>query len=175
MVLQGTNFELRRWQLEDQESLVQNANNIKIWENLRDVFPHPYTMDEAEMWVSHCSKMEPLTEFAIAVDGWGVGGIGVIPGEDIYTHSAEIGYWLGESYWGRGIVSEAVQLIVKYAFSHLGYHRLNTGVMAHNSASRRILEKAGFNFEGTAYKAIFKNGKFIDEHRFAILNPEFTL
>jgi ribosomal-protein-alanine N-acetyltransferase len=154
---------LRPWQLEDAPSLVRQANNRRISQNLRDAFPHPYTVDDADRWLAVANKHDPPTNFAIVVEGAAVGGIGLVLKEDVYYRSAEVGYWLGEQYWGRGIVSEALQAVSDYAFRTFDVVRLYAGVFGWNPASARVLEKAGFSFEARLKNAITKDGRMTDE------------
>ncbi len=168
MHLETPSFLLRPWQRGDEKSLIENANNKKIWNNLRDYFPHPYTQQDAESWISLQENAESLNNFAIEKEGLAVGGIGLVPGTDVYRKNAEIGYWLGEDYWGQGIVSEAVGLLVTYGFEELGFEKIYAGVFAPNIGSMRVLEKAGFVKEAILKKGVYKNGTFLDEHYYAI-------
>ena len=105
MELDLGSFIIREWRRGDEPSLARNANNRKVWINLRDAFPHPYTMEDARRWVEKAGSEYPSTSFAIVVDKEAVGGIGIVLQPDVFRRSAEIGYWLGEEYWGRGIVT----------------------------------------------------------------------
>jgi ribosomal-protein-alanine N-acetyltransferase len=160
---------LRAWQAGDEESLVHNANNRNVWINLRDSFPHPYTLADAQNWVRKASLVIPQREFAIVVDGKAVGGIGFIPREDVYRRSAEIGFWLGEECWGRGIMTEALRAVTDYAFANFNLCRLYACVFEWNPASMRVFEKAGYNLEARLKKAVTKEGKTIDEFLYAIV------
>jgi ribosomal-protein-alanine N-acetyltransferase len=160
---------LRASQPGDEESLVLNANNRNVWINLRDLFPHPYTLADARNWIQRASTESPVRNFAIVVDGKAVGGIGFIPKEDVYRKSAEIGFWLGEEYWGRGIMTEALRAVTEYAFANFDLCRLYAGVFEWNLASMRVLEKAGYHLEAQLKKAVTKNGKTIDEFLYAIV------
>jgi ribosomal-protein-alanine N-acetyltransferase len=160
---------LRGCQTGDEESLVRNANNRNVWINLRDVFPHPYTLVDARNWIQRASTEAPVRNFAIVVDGKAVGGIGFIPREDVYRKSAEIGFWLGEEYWGRGIMTEALRAVTEYAFANFDLCRLYAGVFEWNLASMRVLEKAGYKLEARLKKAVTKEGKTIDEFLYAIV------
>jgi RimJ/RimL family protein N-acetyltransferase len=163
---------LRPWQQGDEESLIHHANNRKIWLNVRDAFPHPYTMDDAVEWIKGANPPDSITNFAIVVDGAAVGGVGMILKEDIYSRSAEIGYWLGEEFWGRGIVTEAVRAIVDYAFENFDLCRLYAGVLEWNPASMRVLEKAGFQLEARLRKAVTKDNQTMDEFIYAIVRED---
>lgn len=160
---------LRRWQSGDERSLVENANNYKIWLNLRDTFPHPYRMRDARQWVSQASREYPHTNFAIVVENQAVGGIGLIIKGDINRRSAEIGYWLGEPYWNQGIVTEAVKAITDYGFEQFGLCRMYAGIMEWNPASGRVLEKCGYTLEARLQKNITKVSRTIDELVYAVV------
>jgi RimJ/RimL family protein N-acetyltransferase len=108
MQIQLTSAQVRSWQLSDAESLAVHANNRNIWRNLRDAFPHPYTVADANAFIRSALAQVPETRLAIAVDGQAVGGIGFVLHDDVERVSAEIGYWLGEAFWGRGIMTEAL-------------------------------------------------------------------
>ena len=157
-------YHLRRWQKGDERSLVRYANNYQIWRNVRDVFPHPYTSDDAFHWIHLCTSEKIPTVFAIEVDGEAVGCVGIVLQKDIFCKNAEIGYWLGEPFWGKGIITEAVLEVTDYAFRTFALHRLYAGVMAHNPASMKVLEKAGYHLEAILKKSIYKENTFIDEH-----------
>jgi RimJ/RimL family protein N-acetyltransferase len=161
-------FRLREWRSGDEVSLVRHANNRKIWINLRDAFPQPYTMEDAARWISRAGSEEPVTSFAIVVDGEAVGGIGIVLQQDVFRRSAEIGYWLGEDFWGRGIVTQAVRALTEYAFSNFDLCRIYAGVFEWNPASMRVLEKCGYQLEARMKKAITKDGKTIDDFIYAI-------
>lgn len=162
---------LRAFREEDADIITPIANNAKIASNLRDGFPHPYTIDDAKIFIENAQKQNPLGLFAIEFEGDYVGNIGLTLGEDVYRKSAEIGYFIGEKYWGKGLTTRAVKLIVHYGFNDLGLVRIDTGIFDYNKASMRVLEKCGFHKEAIFEKAIFKNGKIIDEHRYAKINP----
>lgn len=155
---------LRRWQKGDELALVRYANNYHIWRNVRDAFPHPYTLEDARHWISMCESEKTPSVFAIEVDGEAVGCVGIVLQKDIFSKNAEIGYWLGEPFWGKGIITAAVSEVVEYAFRTFDIHRLYAGVMAHNPASMKVLEKAGFQLEAILKKSIYKENTFIDEH-----------
>ncbi|RYU94721.1 GNAT family N-acetyltransferase [Emticicia agri] len=159
------NFFLRRWQSGDEQSLVENANNYKIWKNLKDVFPHPYTITDAYEWVNIASGS--AESFAIEVENKAVGGIGILLKDDIYRKNAEIGYWLGEPYWGNKIISTAIVDVVNYTFANYDIYRIYAGVFEYNIPSMRVLEKAGFEKEAILKESLTKEGKLYDEHIYA--------
>ena len=168
MELKLTRCRVRPWRTGDETSLVHHANNPKIWQNVRDAFPHPYTMGDAIEWIKIAGSADPLTNFAIQVDESAVGGIGIVLNSDIYRRSAELGYWLGEEYWGRGVVSEAARAVSEWAFSNFDLCRIHAGVFEWNPASARVLEKAGFQLEARLKKAVTKQGRTGDELVYAI-------
>jgi [ribosomal protein S5]-alanine N-acetyltransferase len=160
---------VRSWKWKDRDSLVHHANNRKVWINLRDRFPHPYTLADSKQWLESVIGRLPETNFAIAsVNDEAVGGIGFILQQDVAYRSAEVGYWLGEEYWGRGLATEAVMAITKYAFAEYDICRLYAHVFEWNIASTRVLEKAGYLFEGRLKKSVTKDGKLIDQMMYAI-------
>ncbi len=163
------NIRLREFTPDDKYRMAEIANNKKIADNLRDGFPHPYSLKDAEVFIDMCLKMSPPQIFAIEYNGIYVGNIGVIKGQDVYRKSGEIGYFLAEPYWNKGIMPVAVNLICDYAFSNLDVVRIYTGVFDYNPASQRVLEKCGFTKEAVFKNAIFKNGILCNEIRYAKL------
>jgi ribosomal-protein-alanine N-acetyltransferase len=154
---------VRPWRVEDLDALIRHADNVKIARNLRDAFPHPYTREAGEFWLKLATTMDPVTSFAIECDGEAVGGIGLKLDTDIERVSAEIGYWLGESVWGRGLATAAVRALSEHAFDAFGLTRLFALPFAHNTASRRVLEKAGFTLEAILRKSAVKEGQIVDQ------------
>ncbi|TNE74129.1 N-acetyltransferase [bacterium] len=157
----------------DYVPLAQLGNNKKIQDNLRDAFPHPYTLDDAKQFIEHCASEHPTQTFAIVYNNQFVGIIGFLSKSDIYRKTAEIGYWIGEPFWGLGIASSALQLATQYGFNELELVRIQTGVMEHNTSSIRVLEKAGYSFECIFEKSILKNDLILDEYRFSKINPQY--
>ena len=165
MRIENDRFMLRKWELGDIPSLAKHANNENIARNLRDRFPHPYTEEDAVEFLNMVlAKPQPLTNFAIEIDGQAVGGVGIVPQQDVERISAEIGYWLGEEYWGRGIMTEVVRLTVEYTFEHFEIVKIFAPVFEFNDASKRVLVKAGFELEGVLKQAAIKNDRIIDLH-----------
>jgi RimJ/RimL family protein N-acetyltransferase len=158
---------LRPFRDGDQASIGRYADNRKIWINLRDRFPHPYTQADAEAWIRQVAGQDPPTQCGIEVGGDVVGGIGLTLQEDIHRRSAEIGYWLAEPFWGRGIMSEAVPAFTDYAFATFDLCRVYATVFEWNPASARILEKAGYILEGRLRKSVTKDGLTIDQFLYA--------
>jgi RimJ/RimL family protein N-acetyltransferase len=169
MELQSGDIKLRSFRKSDSHRLVALANNEKISRNLRDGFPHPYTLQHAENFIEKALAMEPQTILAIGYKGEYVGNIGLSKGMDVYRKSAEVGYFIGEEYWNKGIVTAALTLICEYGFTTLDIVRIHTGVYEHNLASQRVLEKCGFTREGIFKMAVFKNEKYLNEVRYAKL------
>src|SRR5215207_5910541 len=126
---------IRSWRAGDEPSLARHANSRKIWLNVRDRFPHPYTIAAAEDWVANASTAHPETQFAIEVDGEAAGGIGLFLQEDVSRFTAEIGYWLGESYWGRGLATTVVRRFTDYAFDSFDLTRIYGNIFDWNEAS----------------------------------------
>ena len=159
-------FTLRPFRDGDETSLVANANNIKIFNNVKDTFPHPYTHDDAMWWINTNKQAEnSSTCFAIDLNGNVVGAIGIIIGSDIQRVTAEVGYWLGENYWGKGIATEALKQTTDYVFTNFpDLVRLWAAVFEYNKPSMRVLEKVGFELEGIRKKGAIKNGVVIDEY-----------
>jgi RimJ/RimL family protein N-acetyltransferase len=161
--------EIRSWERSDVRSLAGHANNRKIWRNVRDQFPFPYSTSDAEVWIRTARSMRPETAFAIVVDGEAVGAIGIELKDDVYRNSAEIGYWLGETFWGRGITSEALAGFTDWVFAHFELDRLYAHVFEWNPASARVLEKAGYQLEARMRQAVIKDGQTIDVLLYAML------
>ncbi|GAA5176712.1 GNAT family N-acetyltransferase [Niveibacterium umoris] len=153
---------LRPWQESDQAALVALADNRKIWRNLTDLFPHPYTEADAAFWIEFANHSAPSCHVAIVHRGSLVGGIGIIAGEGNARFTGNFGYWLGEPHWGQGIASAAARAMADHAFTHLRFERLEGAVFEWNAASMRVLEKAGFRREGVLRKSVFKDGQLID-------------
>jgi ribosomal-protein-alanine N-acetyltransferase len=160
---------VRPWADGDRAALVRHANDRDVWRNLRDRFPNPYTPEAAEDWLAYLAHTDPLTHFAIEVDGEAAGGIGFEIGQDVHRRSAEIGYWLGRAVWGRGIATEALRAVTAWAFAHHDLVRLQACVFAWNPASLRVLEKAGYVREATLKQAVSKDGATIDMLIYAML------
>ena len=154
---------LRSWRPTDLDSLVHHANNRNVWITLRDRFPHPYTVEAGKAWLSFSAAEDPPTSLTIDVEGTAVGGIGVVLGLDVHSHSGEIGYWLGEAYWGRGIASAAVQGFVPWAAQTFGLTRFFAEVFETNASSMRVLEKSGFVREGLLRHQVRKDGRYLDQ------------
>ena len=164
-------FKLREWNIQDARPLAQAANNPKIAKNLRNVFPNPYTLDDAVWFINDCISHagEKQINYAIVVDGQAAGSIGISVKDDVYEKSAELGYWLAEEHWRKGIMSNAVQMVCKEDFETFDIVRIFAEPFAGNAGSRAVLEKAGFRCEGTMQNGIFKNGELLSYCMYALL------
>jgi [ribosomal protein S5]-alanine N-acetyltransferase len=154
---------LRDWSTNDAASVVKYADNPRIACHLRDAFPSPYTRADADRFIALAIGPGRHLFLAIEVGDEAVGGIGISPLEDMRRRTAEIGYWLAEPFWGRGIATDAVRSLVPVAFEQPGIVRLEAGIYADNPASMRVLEKCGFVREAIHKKAVTKNGRLLDE------------
>jgi RimJ/RimL family protein N-acetyltransferase len=153
---------VRDWDRSDKPSLLRVADNRSVWRNLTHKFPHPYTAADADRWFDILDRLPLRTHWAIEVDGQAVGGIGAEPGEGVDARSAHFGYWLGEAYWGRGIMSAACRATSDLLLTQFDFERLEARVFAWNPASMRVLEKCGFEREGVLRRSVFKDGLLID-------------
>jgi RimJ/RimL family protein N-acetyltransferase len=153
---------IRPWRLDDAESLARQANNRKVWLVVRDLFPHPYTIEDAHEFLQRATTQQPEMKFCIEIEGAAVGGIGVHPGRDVHRHTATVGYWLGEDFWGRGIMTEVLTAVTDFCFNNFPLRRISAEVFANNPASARVLEKAGFTFEGRLKNHVVKEGQVLD-------------
>ncbi len=158
---------IRSWTLADAAALQCYANNREIWINLRDVFPHPYSLNDANAFLNHVTQEKPETTFAIATSAQAIGCIGLHLGQDVHCKTAELGYWLAEPFWGRGIMSEAVTEFSRYAFGAFDLQRIYAVPFESNRGSIRVLEKARFICEGRMRASIFKDGKVLDSFLYA--------
>jgi RimJ/RimL family protein N-acetyltransferase len=158
---------IRPWRLDDAESLAKHANNRKVWLAVRDLFPHPYAIRDAHEFLQRALSDEVTTKFCVEINSRAVGGIGIQPGRDVNSHTATLGYWLGEDFWGRGIMTGAVRALTDFWFQNFPARRISAEVFANNSASARVLEKAGFVFEGRLKNHVIKNGELLDSLLYA--------
>ena len=158
---------IREWRLNDAPSLTRHANNRRVWLGLRDLFPHPYAIENAHEFLRQATAEKPTTKFCIDIESAAAGGIGIRIGEDVHRYVGQLGYWLGEEFWGRGIMTEAVSEFVNYCFKKFPLHRIYAEAYANNLASAHVLEKAGFVLEGRLRKNVVKDGKVLDSLLFA--------
>jgi [ribosomal protein S5]-alanine N-acetyltransferase len=171
MTHKNVNFKLRPWTMDDLDNLVKFAGNKKIADNLTDAFPHPYFRENGIAYITTFMDDNPARVFAIEAEGIACGSIGVFPQTDIHRKNAEMGYWLAEEYWGRGIMTEAVKRMIEHGFKSFDINRIFARPFSTNIASQRVLEKAGMKLEARFEKSLFKNGKFLDELIYSILKP----
>ena len=163
---------LRPWRAADKADLVLQANNRKVWRNMTHTFPHPYTSDDADLWLRIAEDPGRSIQLAIEVEGRAAGGIGAIAGEGIFCNTAQFGYWLGESYWGRGIASAAAQVLAERIGRERLFARLEAQVFEWNPPSMRVLEKAGFSRDALLRRAATKDGRLIDTVLYARVFPD---
>jgi ribosomal-protein-alanine N-acetyltransferase len=164
MEIKGSQFTLRTWRAADAPSLQKHANNPKVVACLLDRFPTPYTLADAEFFINLNLHQDPVTNFAIEINGEVAGVIGLDFRADVYSKSPLIGYWLSEQYWGRGIIPEAVKLVTDYGFKNLDIICIMAFVFSTNPKSMRVLEKAGYTQQAVLKQSVIKNGKVLDEH-----------
>jgi RimJ/RimL family protein N-acetyltransferase len=161
---------VRSWRAADVKSLALHANNRNIWMSVRDRFPYPYCARDARAFIGRARTQRPETSFAIAVDDEAIGGIGFQLQSDVERMSAEIGYWVGEAFWRRGIATEAVVALTGYAIETHGLTRVYALPFASNVASCRVLEKAGYVLEGHLRKSAIKDGVVTDQLQYAFIS-----
>ena len=171
MRLQLSRCTVRPWASADADSLHRHANNRQVSLHLRDRFPFPYELQHAQTFLNWISQQPSPTVWAIEVDGEASGGIGIEPRTDVERVSAEIGYWLGESCWNRGIATEALQAVTREAFARFDITRLYAVPFADHAASARVLEKAGYVVEGRLRQSAIKDGKIRDQLLYAAYKP----
>jgi len=172
MLLRLNTCDDRSWETSDVEPLARHANNRNIWINLRDAFPHPYTKQHARDFIRTTRQRTPETLFAIAVGREAIGGVGFVLHPDVERVSAEIGYWLAEPFWGRGIATEALTAVTRHAIEVHGLTRVYALPFAWNVPSCRVLEKAGFVFEARLRRSAIKDGLVTDQMQYAFITPE---
>jgi RimJ/RimL family protein N-acetyltransferase len=173
MRLVGSRCAVRPWQLSDADAVVRHANNANVARQLRDRFPHPYSRANAMAFLKAALSSADESNLAIEVDGEAAGAIGYVTGTDVERYSAEIGYWLGEAQWGRGIVTEALTLVTEHVFANADVLRLFALPFVDNSGSIRVLEKAGYVREGILKCSSVKYGKARDQALYARINPDW--
>lgn len=161
-------FKLRPWTMEDLNSLVRYANNYKIAKNLTNKFPFPYTEENGRGFIEFALSQEPNHIRAIDVNGEAVGGIGIHPKGDIECKNAEMGYWIGEPFWGKGIMTKAIIQMIDYGFDNFEIDRIFARPFGSNIGSQKALEKAGFTLEGRFEKTLYKFGEYEDELIYAV-------
>lgn len=166
--------KIRKWNLADAADLAASLSNKKVQDNLRDGLPYPYTEQDGADYISAMLSADESETFAFAItaDDRVVGSIGVFRQGNIHRQTAELGYYVAEEYWGKGIMTEAVKQICEYVFDKSDIIRIYAEPFAYNKASCRVLEKAGFQYEGTLRHNAIKNGKVIDMRMYSLLKEE---
>lgn len=165
---------LRKLDPSDNVIIAELANNKKVWDNITDLMPHPYSVADANAFINMASSSTTEKIFAIEYDSETCGVIGLHRQTDVFRLSAELGYWIGEPYWNKGITTLAVKLIVMYGFENLGLERIYACVYDFNTPSQRVLEKCGFVYEGRSRKAVIKNGIIFDDLRYSIIRDDIN-
>ncbi len=165
---------IRKWELSDAKNLAEALSNKKVQDNLRDGLPYPYTEQDGKDFISDMLSADEneTFAFAITVDNIAIGSVGIFRQGNIHRQTAELGYYVAEEYWGKGIMTEAVRQICEYVFSESDIVRIYAEPFAYNKASCRVLEKAGFQYEGTLRSNAVKNGKVIDMKMYSLLKEE---
>ena len=165
---------IRKWELSDAKDLAAALSNKKVQDNLRDGLPYPYTEQDGKEFISAMLSADEneTFAFAITVDNMVLGSIGIFRQGNIHRQTAELGYYIAEEYWGKGIMTEAVKQICAYVFAKSDIIRIYAEPFAYNIASCRVLEKVGFQYEGTLRSNAVKNGKVIDMEMYSLLKAE---
>ncbi|SHG25637.1 GNAT family N-acetyltransferase [Dysgonomonas macrotermitis] len=166
--------KIRHWKIEDAEDLAEALNNQKILDNLRDGIPFPYTVEDAKEYITTIlnADKEAIYAFAITADDKAIGSIGVFRQVNIHSKTAEIGYYIGEPYWGKGFGATALKQTCDYIFQNTDIIRIFAEPFAYNISSCRILEKCGFEYEGTLRKNAIKNGIILDMKMYSIIKEK---
>jgi [ribosomal protein S5]-alanine N-acetyltransferase len=165
---------LRPWKPGDLPNLIKYGDNKRIAKNMSDAFPSPYTEEKGKSFIENATKNSPVRIFAIDMDGEAIGGIGIHPQSDIHCKNAELGYWLAEPFWGKGIITTAIKEITAYTFANFEIERIFARPFGTNIPSQKALEKAGFKLEACFEKTLFKRGEYLDELIYAIRREERT-
>ena len=168
-------YQIREFLANDVEAIVKNANNRDVSKYMRDSFPYPYTKENAVQWIDFVKKNYSSLFFAIADETELIGGIGAVPQTDVHRFSAEVGFWLGQSHWNKGIITIALPVFCNYLFTKFNFNRLTANVFEGNDASKKVLEKTGFVLEGTQRKNVFKENKFVDHYIYGLLKEDFKI
>ena len=171
MRLELAHCTVRPWASTDADSLQRHANNPNVSMHLRDRFPCPYELQHATTFLARVAEQPVATAWAIDVDGEAVGGIGIEMHSDVERVSAEIGYWLTERLWGRGIITEVVKAVTAEAFKRFDITRLYAVAFSDHAASIRVLEKCGYVKEGLMKQSAIKHGKIRDQYLYAAYKP----
>lgn len=159
-----SNIQLQPWKMDYKPFLANHFNNVNIWNNMRDHIPHPYTEEDAHKFIEAQEGLNPIQNFVILYNDEPCGGIGILLKEDIYRMNVELGYWIAEPFWGKGIATEAVRLITAYVFDHFEINRIVAEVFEYNPSSMRVLEKNGYYLQTVYRKGILKNNYLYDNY-----------
>jgi RimJ/RimL family protein N-acetyltransferase len=174
MRIEFGDYLIRDWYDGDAPVIARYADNRKIWLNLRDVFPHPYKLSDAKTYILKVNALKPKTIFAIASQQEAIGSIGLVLGSDVHRFSAELGYWLAEPFWNKGIMTEAICKFTDFAFKQYKLYRIFAEPYIYNHASARVLEKCRFICEGIMKNYAFKDGKILDMYLYAKTQNDLT-
>ena len=158
---------IRPWNADDVPALVKHADNRNVSMRMRDAFPYPYTAADANAFLGIVARQTPVTFFAVATPDEAIGAIGLTLNADVHRLTAEMGYWLAEPYWGRGIMTETARVFSDFAFETFGLVRIYAEPYEGNTASCRVLEKAGFALEGRMRRNVIKDGRILDQYLYA--------
>ena len=172
MNIQFDKYFIRNYRKDDIDSLLKYADNYSIAKFLRDSFPHPYTRQDAENWITFVTTDPNNFSYAIANDEELIGSIGAILNQDVNRFTAEIGYWIGEPFWNKGITTKAVKTFCNYIFTEHSFNHLTASIFAGNDASMQVVKKAGFKLEGILRKNVFKENKFLDQYIYGLLKED---
>ncbi len=168
-------YKIRNWAKEDFPALAKYLNNKKIWDNCRDSLPYPYSENDAQQFIQFVSNQNEQNNYCVEVNQEAAGNISFARGIDVERYNAELGYWLAEPYWGKGIMTQMLVLAIRSYFSHTDVIRVYANVYAGNMPSMRVLEKIGFRKCGIHRNAYFKNGNFLDCHCYELLKADFRI
>jgi len=175
MKLQFDNYSIRNFSLKDVNPLVKYADNYEVSRFLRDAFPHPYTQEDAVRWINFVTHDSFNLAFAIADEKELIGGIGAIPNQDVHRFTSEIGYWLAEPFWNKGIITKAVKTFCGYLFTNYDFNHLTASIYEGNDASMKVVQKVGFVLEGVLRKNVFKENRFLDQYIYGLLKEDFKI
>jgi [ribosomal protein S5]-alanine N-acetyltransferase len=166
--MENLHIAFRPWALSDIETLAQHANNKKIADNMRDRFSHPYTMEAAANFLEKALQFNPCQVFAVTANNEVCGSVGIFPKDDIERMNAEVGYWIAEPFWGRGIGTKALKFIIDYGFKTFAITRIFAIPFPHNIASQHVIQKSGMVLESVIKDCLIKNDVVMDEIIYAI-------
>jgi len=175
MIIPFGDFQIRNFQQTDVTALVKYANNYNVSKFLRDAFPHPYTQEDAVRWINFVTMDSFNLAFAIADEKELIGGIGAMSNQDVNRFTSEIGYWLAEPFWNKGIITKAVKTFCSYLFTNYDFNHLTASIYEGNDASIRVVKKVGFVLEGVMRKNVFKENRFLNQYIYGLLKEDFII